>query len=130
MKRAADTAAAAQKVSAKAEYMARPKSGNSSVAPSVTKPSSSPPSKGKSGRGSKHRHKPSFLAPGSLGGSGKQSRLVLLELASRWFEEALGGAGVTKDTHRRQRQAEKEREKERGPAKGRAFSSKREEGGP
>ena len=61
--RAADTAAAAQKVSAKAEYMAQPKSGNSSVAPSVTKPSSSSPSKGKSGRGSKHQHKPSFTSP-------------------------------------------------------------------
>jgi hypothetical protein len=107
--------------------MAQPKPGNSSAAPSVTKPSSSSPSKGKSGRGSKHQHEPPFTSPhlhlplrlGALAVL-EDSRDPCLNSHRGCFEETLGGAGVTKDTHRRQRQAEKAKEKERGPAKDRA----------
>ena len=53
-KRAAATAVAAQKGSAQADSMMQPKTRNARATPPVAEPSPSSPSKGKSGRSSKH----------------------------------------------------------------------------
>jgi len=53
----------------------------------------------------------------------------VLGLASRQFEAALSGAGVTKGGNRRERAAEKEKQKEKEPAKDGPSSPKREGGG-
>jgi len=65
-KRTATTAAAAQKASAQAGSMTQPKTGNASAPPSVAKSFPSSPSKGKSGRGSKHQPKPPSTSPGQI----------------------------------------------------------------
>ena len=117
---------------------------------------------GKFGRGSKHQPKPPSTSPGQAAstvlsysspptasgpsitpapapplapessvGSGGRSRPVL-GLVSRRFEEALSGAGVTKDGSRLERAAEKEKEKrkekekEREPLKDGPSGSTRE----
>ena len=154
------TAAATVQASAKAGPTTQPKTGNTSAAPPVAKPSPSSPSKGKFGRGSKHQPKPPSTSPGqaastapsyssppadsgifikpapapslapeSSAGSGRRSRPVL-GLVSRQFEEALVGAGVSKDGSRLEHAAERGRgkgkEKEWEPAKDGPSSSKRE----
>lgn len=156
-KRAARRAAAAQKASAQAGSVAQVKPGN---APSETKPPSSSPSKGKSLRGGKHPLKllstttnqaaatsPSSppketsaqattpasaapaLSPACSDSSGRRPRPVL-GIASRHFEAALSGAGVSKGGSTRERGTEKDKEKEKeelvedGPPR-----EKRERGG-
>jgi len=53
----------------------------------------------------------------------------VLGLASRQFEAALSGAGVTKGGGRRERGAERERDKDKGPAKDGPPSGEKREGG-
>ena len=63
-KRAVAAVVAAELASAQAGSTTLPKTRNASAAPPVAKPSPSSPSKGKSGRGSKHQLKPSSTSPG------------------------------------------------------------------
>ena len=147
-KRAAAAVTASQKASAQAGSTTPSKNGKPSAVPSVFKPSPSCLGKGKFGRRNKHqlkllRRQPSsssppsgtgtsitripapFLVPASSDGSGGWPRPVL-GLESRQFEVALSGAGIMKDSNRRERTAEKEKEKKRDVAKNGASSSKTE----
>ena len=68
-----------------------------------------------------------FLAPASSDVYGRRSQPVL-GLASRQFEAAVSGVGVTKGGNKRQRAAEEAKEKEREPANDGPRSWKREAG--
>jgi len=75
-KRTATAAAAAQKASAQAGSTTQPKTGNASAPPSVAKSSfPSSPSKGKSGRGSKHQPKPPSTSPGQIASTAPSSSI-------------------------------------------------------
>lgn len=154
-KRAAAAAAAAQKASAQAGPVAQLKSGNatSEAKPSPSSPSkakstragkhppksssttpsqaaaaaaaapSSPPTEASVQAPTPASAAPA-LAPASSDSSGRRSRPVL-GIASRHFEAALSGAGVSKGSSRRERGTEKEKE----PAKDGSSREKREGGG-
>ncbi|KAI0252763.1 Smg-4/UPF3 family-domain-containing protein [Lactifluus subvellereus] len=158
-KRAAAAVAAAQKASAQPGSSAQPKAGSAPAAPPPTRPSPSSPSKSRSARACK-QHAPAQAqsqeaqsskspppssdqaapveadspasppppAPPS-DGSGRRLRPVL-GIASRQFEAALSGAGVSKGGGRRERGAEKgKEEKEKEPARDGPPRERREGGG-